>query len=124
MKIEEQREYSATKILGWELKANTTSCLPYYGGPHGRTPVLGWHPDTDRNQLWLVLKEFLAWRSAFQPHAVSKPHPVIERIADTVGPIVGVIHGSHTTKQHLYQAAMESPALALKAIVKAHQEAE
>ena len=93
-------EYSATKILGWELKANTTSCLPYYGGPHGRTPVHCWHPDKLRDQLWLVLE-----KCNFSLRLAAEK----------------VIHGEDS-RVSIYAHGMIQPAVALEAICKAHAE--
>ena len=58
MTEQELREYAATKIMGWELRGGL------WYEPDGsdferefRCDQDDWHPDTDRDQLWLVLEK-------------------------------------------------------------------
>lgn len=100
-------EYSALVIMGWKKESLPD---PFSGGlmwdyvapDYSREfAVDTWHPDINRDQLWLVIQAYRKWMNTI-PCSVS-----------TIPPPANLGEG-------FYHMAMTDPALALKAIVEAH----
>ena len=72
----------------------------------------GFQPDTDRNQLWLVLEKWLE---------ISKYDCVLSASKTVLS--TGNDNGDDFARIEFWRCCVESPALALEAICKAHQEA-
>jgi len=57
--VEQLRDWSATKVMGWKLALSISLYPDYYDmGNSNRWIADDWHPDTDLNQLAMVVK---AW---------------------------------------------------------------
>lgn len=134
MTIEEQREYAATKIMGWrkngagrwvdsENKAQY-EYAPTYGDVYDE-----WQPDQDRNHLWLVIEkigEGRIWVEAFYAMTGTGPQEPMNFGGGKVPsdrPKRDLI-GAGRAQDTVMVEAWENPAKALEAIVKAHKQVE
>jgi hypothetical protein len=94
-------KYAAVEILGGSLRGYGEFSAQAYKWPNdsgerglGWEFVSSWKPDTDRNQLWLVLEKFMLSDSEFED-----------------------------TRDWWYDC-MKDPALALKAICESHRQGQ
>lgn len=107
-------EYAAIEIMGWRKEDGG---FVWYT-PDGDAKIDdwlmtddSWHPDTDRNQLWLVIEKI-----------GEKPDRIIQRAGQALRESRKVSPGRRSMQRlALFKACMTDPKLALKAICEAHK---
>ena len=123
MNIEELREYAATRILGLLRQMDVgrfegvLQSIEVYRAENDTQRVIDWHPDTDRNQLWLVLEKFREWFDLLPSEPLGQLGGR-SRVLTAFEQVLG-----ERSFYLLHERCMSNPALALEAICKAHREA-